>query len=119
LVAFHDPGVHAHAVADLEAGDIALLLLFGNRVDDIHKRVLRWKKRGRISSATAPKCKGARAVCRVVIPASAAILRLAAPVAQLDRVTASEAVGCAFEPRRAQRFLNAFWSSKALELNFR
>ena len=24
-----------------------------------------------------------------------------APVAQLDRVTASEAVGCAFEPRRA------------------
>ena len=25
-----------------------------------------------------------------------------APVAQLDRVTASEAVGCAFEPRRAQ-----------------
>ena len=26
---------------------------------------------------------------------------LAAPVAQLDRVTASEAVGCAFEPRRA------------------
>src|SRR5205085_9994802 len=32
----------------------------------------------------------------------AAILRrIAAPVAQLDRVTASEAVGCAFEPRRA------------------
>jgi hypothetical protein len=29
-----------------------------------------------------------------------------APVAQLDRVTASEAVGCAFEPRRAHFFQN-------------
>ena len=38
---------------------------------------------------------------RVVILVAAAILPLAAPVAQLDRVTASEAVGCAFEPRRA------------------
>ena len=36
-----------------------------------------------------------------VLSDAAAIMTLAAPVAQLDRVTASEAVGCAFEPRRA------------------
>jgi hypothetical protein len=46
------------------------------------------------------ECRG-RGRGRVVILDSAAILPLAAPVAQLDRVTASEAVGCAFEPRRA------------------
>ena len=27
-----------------------------------------------------------------------------APVAQLDRVTVSEAVGCGFDPRRVQNF---------------
>ena len=37
----------------------------------------------------------------VVLSDAAIIITLAAPVAQLDRVTASEAVGCAFEPRRA------------------
>ena len=41
----------------------------------------------------------------VVIQPCPAIIRKAAPVAQLDRVTASEAVGCAFEPRRAQNQL--------------
>ena len=41
------------------------------------------------------------AAALVVISLPPTIIGNTAPVAQLDRVTASEAVGCAFEPRRA------------------
>src|SRR4030095_16977814 len=131
LIAFAHAGVHTHPVAHFEFCDVGLLLLFGDRIDDVHKWILRWKKRGWIGSPSGADCKACLSgreisdavyIClrlprvlperqpneclrrgsgRVVIPVLAAILPLAAPVAQLDRVTASEAVGCAFEPRRA------------------
>jgi hypothetical protein len=61
-----------------------------------------------VSSVSLEKGAGERLSLRgaVVVSGAAVILTLAAPVAQLDRVTASEAVGCAFEPRRAHKNRN-------------
>src|SRR5262249_65755 len=50
FVPFDDTGMHPHTIAHFEFRDVALLLLFANSIDDVHRRILRWK-RGRIRSA--------------------------------------------------------------------
>src|SRR5262245_49187102 len=56
FVPFDDTGMHPHTIAYFEFRDIALLLLFANSIDDVHRRILRWK-RGRIRSAGGLDCK--------------------------------------------------------------
>src|SRR5262249_15857785 len=118
LVAFYDPRVHAHAVANRKHRDIAFLLLFLNGIDDlVHKLVAsraaagaHFHSEARVlqpetgDSRTSTKhkhhqdnvqkiCENLRNLWLIPIPS--------APVAQLDRALASGAKGCGFDPRRA------------------
>src|SRR5262245_59066537 len=56
FVTLDDTGMHPHTIAHFEFRDVALLLLFANSIDDVHRRILRWK-RGRIRSAGGLDCK--------------------------------------------------------------
>ena len=47
------------------------------------------------------------------------VVSLPAPVVQLDRATASGAVGCAFEPRRAHSLSNMVFTGKMRTFRFR
>jgi hypothetical protein len=79
-----------------------------------------WRFRGSFSAAALGMAglsrEGVVAAMRVAgfafdFSAAGTMLASGAPVAQLDRVTASGAVGCGFDPRRVQKTL---WDARLL-----